>query len=181
MSFGVAPLKKYGSSAIKNSFAFACTLSYTGILSTIANPSSGLNTPHARRSSVLLPAPFVPISPKTSPSRTVTLTFFRASIPSKDLLTFFSSIMFSAHFCARFLRMSSLCQVRADTNPAIEKIYFSIFLSFRCMGFGLFLPCRSCILLFQKLGQLLNRHPHAQRFFFQIPELFQNFLLPDIL
>ena len=34
---------------------------------------------------------------------------------------------------------------------------------------------------FIKLGQLLNRHPHAQRFFFQIPELFQNFLLPDIL
>ena len=30
------------------------------------------------------------------------------------------------HFCARFLRMTSLCQVRADTNLAIEKFYFSI-------------------------------------------------------
>ena len=30
------------------------------------------------------------------------------------------------HFCARFLRMPSLCQVRADTNLAIEKFYFSI-------------------------------------------------------
>ena len=37
------------------------------------------------------------------------------------------SFIFSAHFCARFLRMSSLCQVRADTNLAIEKFYFSIF------------------------------------------------------
>ena len=40
------------------------------------------------------------------------------------------SFIFSAHFCARFLRMSSLCQVRADTNLAIEKFYFSIFLTF---------------------------------------------------
>ena len=31
------------------------------------------------------------------------------------------------HFCASFLRMPSLCQVRADTNLAIEKFYFSIF------------------------------------------------------
>ena len=30
-------------------------------------------------------------------------------------------------FCARFLRMSGLCQVSADTNLAIEKFYFSIF------------------------------------------------------
>ena len=34
----------------------------------------------------------------------------------------------SSHFCARFLRMPSLCQVRADTNLEIEKFYFSIFL-----------------------------------------------------
>ena len=32
------------------------------------------------------------------------------------------------HFCARFLRMPSLCQMRADTNLAIEKFYFSILL-----------------------------------------------------
>ncbi len=31
---------------------------------------------------------------------------------------------FSPHFCARFLRMPSLCQVRADTNLAIEKFLF---------------------------------------------------------
>ncbi len=30
------------------------------------------------------------------------------------------------HFCAHFLRISSLCQVRADTNLVIEKFYFSI-------------------------------------------------------
>ena len=30
------------------------------------------------------------------------------------------------HFCARFLRMPRLCQVRADTNLAIEKIFFNL-------------------------------------------------------
>ncbi len=36
--------------------------------------------------------------------------------------------IFSSRFCARFWRMSSLCQVRADTNLAkIEKFCFSIF------------------------------------------------------
>jgi len=39
--------------------------------------------------------------------------------------------MFFSHFCARFLRMSSLCQVRADTNLAIEKCYFSIISPFQ--------------------------------------------------
>ena len=34
---------------------------------------------------------------------------------------------FSPHFCARSLRITSLCQVRADTNLAMEKFYFSIF------------------------------------------------------
>ena len=34
----------------------------------------------------------------------------------------------SSHFRARFLRMPSLCQVCADTNLTIEKLYFSIFL-----------------------------------------------------
>ena len=34
---------------------------------------------------------------------------------------------FYLHSCARSLRISSLCQVRADTNLVIEKFYFSIF------------------------------------------------------
>ena len=38
----------------------------------------------------------------------------------------FGSIL-SSHFYARFLRMSSLCQGRADTNLTIEKFYLSIF------------------------------------------------------
>ena len=41
---------------------------------------------------------------------------------------FIDPFHFLPHFCARFLRITSLCQVRADTNLAIEKFYFSIFL-----------------------------------------------------
>ena len=66
------------------------------------------------------------------------LTFFRKRqrfIPITIFLSAFTSffsecihfifLLISAH---AFFRMSSLCQVRADTNLAIEKIYFSIFL-----------------------------------------------------
>ena len=38
----------------------------------------------------------------------------------------FVFVHFFPHFCAHFLHIPSLCQVRADTNPAIEKLYFSI-------------------------------------------------------
>lgn len=36
------------------------------------------------------------------------------------------TFIFSAHFYARFLRVSRLRQVSTDTNRAIEKFYFSI-------------------------------------------------------
>ena len=36
----------------------------------------------------------------------------------------------SSHFCAHFLRIPSLRQVHADTNLAIEKFHFSIFLPY---------------------------------------------------
>ena len=36
------------------------------------------------------------------------------------------TFIFSAHFCARFLRVSRLRQVSTDTNRAIVKFYFSI-------------------------------------------------------
>ena len=47
------------------------------------------------------------------------------SFPTTVIMLFF--MLFSS-FPRTLLRMSSLCQVRADTNPAIEKFYFSIFL-----------------------------------------------------
>ena len=42
----------------------------------------------------------------------------------------FSCQHVSPHFRARFLHVPSLCRVRADTNLAIEKFYFSIFSPF---------------------------------------------------
>ena len=49
----------------------------------------------------------------------------RARAASARVSRIVFSFMLSTHFCARFLRMSSLCQVRADTNPAIEKFFQS--------------------------------------------------------
>ena len=42
--------------------------------------------------------------------------------------------IFILHFCARSLRITSLCQVRADTNLVIEKFNFSIFSSLSYHG-----------------------------------------------
>ena len=88
--------KKYGSSAMKNSFFFASTLSYTGMLSTATVPPSGLSTPDSMRSTVLFPAPFVPIRPKTVFSRMATLTSSTAFILSKYFVRLCISIISSS-------------------------------------------------------------------------------------
>src|SRR5580692_1566442 len=57
----------------------------------LTSPESGVTSPEIELNSDVLPAPFGPISPRISPSRTSKLISTLAATPPKDLLTLSTS------------------------------------------------------------------------------------------